>query len=237
MESRIKVVSLGPGDPEMITLKGLRALQSADIILCPLTRKGEVEISRAADMVQKLGIEQGKIELYYLPMSTDRTKTLQIYEAVAKHSIELHDLGKEVVITAEGDGGFFSSSQYIHEMITQRGYCVQRVAGVPAFIDCSALAGIHIASGETGLEVIPSVKSSQMLIERVERNSVSRTNIVLMKLSQSQSSIKEAIEEIGGRVTLHYIENCGGEDEFYTQDIEVIRQRKFPYFSIMIIEV
>lgn len=232
----IKVVSLGPGDPEMITLKGLRTLQSADTIFCPQTRKGDVALSRSAQMVETLGVDPSKIELYYLPMSTSRQQTLAIYAEVAQRCVELSDQGRKVVITAEGDGGFYSSSQYIHEMATQRGAQVERVAGVPAFIDCAALAGIHIASGERGLEVIPWVESPEVIVSRVESTNGPKANIVLMKLSQSASAIKEAIETLGDKATFHYIENRGGEDEFYTSDTEVILGRKFPYFSILIVE-
>ncbi len=229
----IRVVSLGPGDPEMITLKGVKTLQGADTIFCPITRRGEVELSRSAEMVRTLGIDQSKIKLYYLPMSSNREQTLKIYEEVALHCIDLDTSGFEVVITAEGDGGFYSSSQYIHEMITLRGHHVERVAGVPAFIDCAALAGIHIASGERALQVVPSVKSPEMLLELLDRG----VNIVLMKLSQSEAVIKEFIQMSGERVDLHYIENRGGEEEFYTQARGEILDRKFPYFSILIISV
>lgn len=236
----IKVVSLGPGDPEMITLKGLRTLERAEIIFSPMTRKGSKELSRSAQMISALGIDSSIIEPYYLPMSLDRANTLEIYQEVAQKCIELYNQGKEVVITAEGDGGFYSSSQYIHEMIEQKGYQVQRIAGVPAFIDCAALAAIHIASGDKALQVIPFVENKSVILENINLNSPRRMNLVLMKLSQSEGAIKEAIKEVTkegkGIAKFHYIENRGGADEFYSSDVELILERKFPYFSILIIE-
>lgn len=233
----IKVVSLGSGDPEMITLKGLHALERADIIFSPMTRIAAKELSRSGETISALGIDISKIELYYLPMSLDRANTLEIYQEVARKSIELYNQGKEVVITAEGDGGFYSSSQYIHEMIAERGYQVERIAGVPAFIDCAALATIHIASGDRSLQVIPFVESKKIILDNIGLSSPRRMNLVLMKLSQSEAAIKEAINEARDIVKFHYIENRGRKDEFYSSDIEVILERKFPYFSILIIEV
>lgn len=234
---KIKVVSLGPGDPEMITLKGLHALENADIIFSPMTRKGSKELSRSGEMIASLGIDSSKIELYYLPMSLDRANTLEIYQEVAEKCIEHYNQGKEVVITAEGDGGFYSSSQYIHEMIAKKGCQVERIAGVPAFIDSAALAAIHIASGDRALQVIPFVENKEVILDNIALESPRRMNLVLMKLSQSQRAIKEAIQEARDIARFHYIENRGREDEFYSSDIELIMERKFPYFSILIIEI
>ncbi len=233
----ITVVSLGPGDHEMITLKGLHALEKADIIFSPMTRKGSKELSRSGEMISALGIDTSKIELYYLPMSLDRENTLEIYQGVAERCIELYLQGKEVVITAEGDGGFYSSSQYIHEMIAERGYRVERIAGVPAFIDCAALAAIHIASGDRSLQIIPFVENKDVILDNISLSTPRRVNLVLMKLSQSETAIKEAIGEAKDIAKFHYIENRGRKNEFYSSNIELILERKFPYFSILIIEV
>ncbi|MFR9648961.1 MAG: precorrin-2 C(20)-methyltransferase [Rikenellaceae bacterium] len=237
MTNKIEIVSLGAGDPEMITLKALRSLQSAERIFCPVTRRAGKEVSRSAELLLSLGIESQKIEQYYLPMSHNREQTIEIYNQVAMHCIELCEQGQRVAVTAEGDGGFYSSSQYISEIITQKGGRIERVAGVPAFIECAALANMHVASGERPLEVIPSVASADVILERVAPDAARRANLVLMKLSQSQEAIKEAIKASKDSVIVHYFENRGTSQEFYTKDTEVILSREFPYFSIIIIEV
>lgn len=234
--STIMVVSLGPGDPEMITLKGLAALKRADIIFTPVTQREGRELSRSRDMLLALGIDSGKIEPYLLPMSLDRSKALEVYRSVAERCKELSSEGQEVVITAEGDGGFFSSSQYIHEMLTGDGFSVERIAGVPAFIDCAALAGMHVASGDRALTVIPRLESVKQIVDLISVDAALRSNVVLMKLSGSEEVIKEALKVIGDSATFHYIENRGGESEFYSSQVDVILNRKFPYFSILIVE-
>ncbi len=236
MAADITIVSLGPGDKEMITLKALHTLEGADKIFCPITRRGEVELSRSGDMIRSLGIDPAKIEHYYLPMSHDRELTLKIYNDVAMRCIDLSQQDLKIVITAEGDGGFYSSSQYISEIIASENIKVKRIAGVPAFIDCAALASMHIASGERALEIIPSLTSVNRIVDRVAPNAENRANIVLMKLSQSQEVIKEAIVATKEFTTIHYFENRGFADEFYSCDTETILARKFPYFSILIFE-
>ena len=232
IKNEILVVSLGPGDPELITLKGLRALQNADVIFSPTTIIGDRQLSRATAIIEALGVDSSKIESYYLPMSRDRAATIELYEAIANRCIELYKSGLRVAITAEGDGGFYSSSQYISEIITKNSISVRRIAGVPAFIDCAALANIHIASGDKEMVVIPHLNS----VNRIEELLEERANIVLMKLSQSESNVKEMISKNSKSARFHYIENRGSENEYYSSEVETILQRKFPYFSILIVE-
>ena len=116
----IYFVSLGPGDPELITLKALHTLQRADCIYTPVptTSKGR-HTSKAAEMMRSLGIREEQIQLYDLPMSKDRDGALEAYTLVADEVVRREEADPEalLVIVAEGDCGFYSSSAYIGEHI------------------------------------------------------------------------------------------------------------------------
>lgn len=233
MSATITFVSLGPGDPELVSLKALRVMQQCDTVFYPITlkRKGG-EVSRSGDILEALEIEPSKREGYFLPMSKDRQFAYKAYEDLAEKVIMLADQGKRIAITAEGDGGFYSSSQYIKEILNMRGYESQRISGVPSFIDCASLADIHLASGETALEIIPSVEDAERLLTPLREGK----NIVLMKISQSEDVIKKTIMDMPNCYQLHYIENRGLKElEFYTRTREEILVRRFPYFSILMI--
>ena len=83
MSYPICFVSLGPGDPELITLKGLKKLRQAEIIYCPATmnKNGQL-LSRAARIIEELGIGESAIRLFTLPMSKDRTEAWKVYDAL-----------------------------------------------------------------------------------------------------------------------------------------------------------
>lgn len=233
MTNPITFVSLGPGDPELITLKGLKALQSAEVILTPstLTREG-VELSRSTDIVVSLGIDPQRVERFVVPMSRQREATLRAYGEVARKAASYSGEGRNIVITAEGDAGFYSSAQYIEEALWEMGCNTCRIAGVPAFVDCARLAGTHVVSQDTSFEVMARVESAEQLLEAMAQDK----SIVLMKVSQWEESIKEAIGRSDSHI-FHYIESCGVEGkEFYTSDKEEILTRKFPYFAILIIK-
>ncbi len=233
MPHPITFVSLGPGDPELITLKGLRLLQESDIILTPATiSKAEVESSRSEDIILTLGVDRSKVQRFIVPMSRNREATLMAYADVARLSSEYSASGKKVVITAEGDAGFYSSAQYIEEALWGLECETCRVAGVPAFVDCARLARTHVVSQDTSFEVIAKVESCETLLRAMSQDK----SIVLMKISQWEEAIKEVIR-VSVSHTFHYVESCGVDGkEFYTSDKEVILERKFPYFAILLIK-
>lgn len=231
--NKITFVSLGPGDPELITLKGLKALQNADIILCPATSsKQGATLSRALNIISSLEIDSSKAELFIVPMSRDRERTLQVYNDIALRSVDYAKKGKRVAITAEGDAGFYSSAQYIEEFIWTQGYPTQRISGVPAFIDCATRSATHLINQDSSFEVIARVDSAEQLLSAMKQNK----SIVLMKVSQWEDAIKQVIQQ-SEEHNYYYVESAGvSNKEFISSDKSQILERKFPYFAILIIK-
>lgn len=228
----ISFVSLGPGEPELITVKGLRQLQKADIIYCPTTRNRQRKsISRAADIVRALEINETAIHCFILPMSKDRTEAWKVYDTLYNEAATQYVEGKQIVIVAEGDAGFYSSIQYLYDKFTDAGIAVQRIAGIPAFIAAGALAGLHIVKQEEQIVVIPGTPSAAELSEKINAGYV----IVIMKLSQCVDAVHECIRK-HPQTQFHYFENVGTEKEYYTSDRKVIADKAYPYFSLMIIQ-
>lgn len=149
--SPIQFVSLGPGEAELITLKGLKALQNADCIFCPETpvRDGH-SLSRAADIMLRLDIPANRIRRFSLPMSKQRTDALNAYDQVYAAALSLHHAGKKVAIVAEGDAGFYSSVHYIYEKLQAAGIPVEQIAGIPRFHRCRSTG--RIAHRQPGRE-------------------------------------------------------------------------------------
>ena len=224
-------VSLGPGEPELITVKGLKALQTADCIFCPETlAKDGNRVSRAADILLQLDIPENTVHRFPLPMSKQREKALSAYDEVYMESSTLRQQGKKVCIVAEGDAGFYSSIHYIFEKLQADNIPVQHIAGIPAFIAAGACAGLHIASQEERLTVIPGIITA----EEIEKYMEEKTTIVIMKLSQCTEEVHRCIH-LHPEYNYHYFENIGMEKEKYLHDTELISALSFPYFSLLII--
>ena len=162
MSNPVIFVSLGPGEPGLITLKGLKALQNADCIFCPETRTTSGRIlSRAADILHALNIPNTTLSRFALPMSKNREQAFAAYDKVYSEASLLHKENKKVCIVAEGDAGFYSSVHYIFEKLQADNIPVQHIAGIPAFIAAGACAGLHIASQEERLTVIPGIITAE----------------------------------------------------------------------------
>lgn len=231
MPNPVIFVSLGPGEPELITLKGLKALQNADCIFCPETHATNGRtFSRAADILRALDIPDTLLSRFTLPMSKNRTQALAAYDKVYAASAQLYKENKKVCIVAEGDAGFYSSIHYIFEKLQADNIPVQHIAGIPAFIAAGACAGLHIASQEERLTVIPGIITA----EEIEKYMEEKTTIVIMKLSQCTEEIHRCIH-LHPEYNYHYFENTGTEKEKYLHDIELISALSFPYFSLLII--
>lgn len=228
----IQFVSLGPGDPELITVKGLKALQKASYIYCPATMNPSgIKTSHASKTLQALGIDTEKIRTFVLPMSKNREAALKAYHNLADNIEECYkNEDTQIAVAAEGDAGFYASVQYLYELLKEKGLPVSRIAGVPAFIAAGPVAGIHLVKQEERLIVIPGTISAEELTEKIHSGYV----IVIMKLPLCGEAVLQAIKT-NPDAECHYFENISRENEFYTTDINIIKEKKFPYFSLMII--
>jgi precorrin-2/cobalt-factor-2 C20-methyltransferase len=225
-------VSLGPGEAELMTIKGLKALQNADLIFYPSTRKVGLEISRSFEILFQLHIPVDKLLPFRVLMSKDRTAVLKAYQDVASQLTYHHIAGRKVAIVVEGDSGFYSSTYYIYELLNQQGVPSERIAGIPAFVAAGTLAMLHIAKLDEEMHVVPGSITADDLQRRIQNNNV----VVIMKTSICQDEVKACILHFP-EASYHYFENVGvPQKEFYTSDNAKILARKFPYFSLMIIK-
>lgn len=233
MTDVVTIVSLGPGDPELITLKGLKILQKADYIFCPYTYlSGDMKISRAQDILTALDIDNAKIIPFKVSMSENRSEAVEVYKDIALQIEDAYKLGYKIAITAEGDAGIYSSSYYINEILTTKNIPVERIAGIPAFIACAASHNIPVSKQRETIGVITHFSS----VEELKFKTEEYDTLILMKTSQYESVIKDAIKSFVN-MTFHYFENSGvSEKEFYSTNREEILERKFPYFSLIIIQ-
>ncbi len=230
----IYFVSLGPGNPELITLQSLRLLERADIIYTPVAvAPTGKRSSKAQEIMLSLGIRAEQIALYDLPMSKQRDGAEAAYLGVAeaiRARLSSHTGAEETIaVVAEGDSGFYSSSAYISDHLVAWGIPWAQLPGVPALIACNALLGGQLVQLTEQLRVIPGEASEDEWTEAWQ----SPHSIVVMKGSLCQERIKAAITAYPER-RWHYFEFVGQEREFVSSSPSEILERSFPYFSIII---
>lgn len=226
----VSVVSLGPGDPELVTLGAWRTLRRSDAVYCPATRTAEgAWRSRAGAVLAAIGIDPGRIRHFELPMTPDGVRAREVYAAVAGEIAGR--CGRErVAVAAEGDAGIYSSVHYVGDALLARGIGVRYEAGIPALIAAGAVAGLHVVSGKEPLVLLPRAERPGQLLDPLRAG----CTVAVMKLSQCADTLREAIRR-SPEAAWHYFENVGTAQELHLTDTERILSREFPYFSLLIV--
>jgi precorrin-2/cobalt-factor-2 C20-methyltransferase len=215
-------VALGPGDPDLITVKGLKILQNADLIFYPETTATH---SFSLGILKQLNVKTPAIPLY-IPMSGKQRE--QIYQkAFAKIKVEIYK-GKNIAIISEGDLLFYSTFGYLLKLARADKIKCNIVPGIPAFIAAGALAKRSIVEGNTGLKVIAKPHNFDEIKNAIKQN----TTVVIMKmnfLTRWDEFLKNT------QSNFLYAERVGTKEQFFTSDANELEQRKIPYFSLLII--
>jgi precorrin-2/cobalt-factor-2 C20-methyltransferase len=226
----VTFLSLGPGDPELLTLKALKTLKDADVVMVPATRNNEgIMKSRATDIISEWRIEN-RLMVYELPMLKDRQAVSLAYDKIFADCAKLYQEGRRIVVTVEGDVSIYASIHYVMERLEKEGIPVEQLAGIPSFIAAAASAGLSLISQQQRLTILPGDADAETLYQLLKNNHV----VVVMKLSQCQEAVKDFLHKYPQTVC-HYFENIGTSEAYHTTLHEEIISRHIPYFSLCII--
>ena len=226
----VTFLSLGPGDPELLTIKALKTLKDADVVMVPATRNNEgILKSRATDIISEWHLEN-RLMVYELPMLKDRQAVSLVYDRIFADCVRLFEEGRRVVVAVEGDVSIYASIHYVMERLEKAGIPVEQSAGIPSFIAAAASAGLSLVSQQQRLTILPGDADAEMLHQLLSSNHA----VVVMKLSQCQEAVKEFLRR-NPQTTCHYFENVGTPEAYHTSLSDEIQSRQFPYFSLCII--
>ena len=218
-------VGLGPGDPDLITLKSSKLISAAQVIAYPTLAGGDsFARSIAADLIKK-GTEEIVIDV---PMSIEREPAQAAYD-VGAAKIEAALLnGHNVVCLCEGDPFFYGSFMYIYARLVDK-YPVEVVPGVTSITTCAARAGTPLAARNERLTVLPGPLSAKELSIRIQ----GAESVAIMKVGRHLEKIRAVIEGLGLSAQATYVERASLPDELVCPLIDA--PKKAPYFSMIII--
>ncbi len=217
-KGKIVIIGVGPGDPELITLKAVKEMRTADVIACPA--KGDepgIAYHIAAEAVPD--IREKEVLLLNFPMTNDNME--QSHREAADHLEDLLREGKNVGLLTLGDHAFYSTASYVMDPLIQEGYEIEVVNGIPSFCAVSAKLLKPLALGD-----------GAVMITSGEYRSFDGT-LMIMKAGSRLEQLKDMIRKDGKEAYL--VENCGMKDErIYRETSEM--PEKTGYFSIMVVE-
>lgn len=239
-------VGVGPGDPELMTLKAVRAVEACSVIAIPVSdstlekpvyEKAEkndtgnaaylercVAYQIAAGAVPEIG---GKNRIYLpMPMIKEKDKLKAIHENDAAAVAELLDKGEHVVFLTLGDPTVYSTCMYVHKRLKRNGYTTQIIPGIPSFCAAAARLDIPLVENRQELHVLPA---SYHIEESLDLPGTK----VLMKAGRKMAEVKRLLTE--KELDAVMVENCGMENEkiyFGAQEIP----EQAGYYSLLIVK-
>ena len=234
MKGRLYGVGVGPGDPELITVKAAKLIKRADVVAY---HSGTTGRSIARSIVADLISEDATEELLIYPVTTgDANHPLGYYGVIADFYDESAerlgkhlDAGRTVVVLAEGDPLFYSSYMYLHDRLAGQFRC-EVVPGVTSMTAAAAAAGIPLARHEDVLTVLPGTLPIPELARRLTETDAA----VIMKLGRTFDGVREALRQAGRLESARYVERAttGGEN---TRPVAEVDPRSVPYFSMIVV--
>jgi precorrin-2 C20-methyltransferase / precorrin-3B C17-methyltransferase len=228
-------VGLGPGDPELVTVKAARLIGSADVVAYHSARHGRsIARSIAAPYLRGDQIEE---QLVY-PVTTESTDRPGGYEAAieefyqqaaARLMAHLAE-GRDVVLLAEGDPLFYSSYMHMHKRISSR-FRTEIVPGITSVSAASAALAMPLAEGDDVLTVLPGTLGRDELARRLSGTGAA----AIMKISRSYADVRAALKESGRLPQAYYVERASGGSAQLIEPAGEVEPTAVPYMSIVIV--
>jgi precorrin-2 C20-methyltransferase/precorrin-3B C17-methyltransferase len=234
MSGTLYGVGLGPGDPELVTVKAARLIAAADVVAYHCARHGHSIARSIAQPYRRAG--QVEEQLVY-PLTTESTDhpggyegaMNDFYEAAAARLAVHLEAGRDVVLLAEGDPLFFSSYMHMHKRIVDR-FATEIVPGVTSVAAAAAALGAPLVEGDDVLTVLAGTLPPDVLAERLRTTDAA----AIMKVSRHFAGIQDALKQAGRLGDAYYVERASSAAQ-RTCPVADVDPDSVPYMAIVIV--
>ena len=217
-------VGVGPGDPELLTVKAVRVLREADVIIVPDASSAD----KVALNIAKDYLKDKPVQFVKTPMVRDKAVMDAAHEQAADTICCLLDEGKQVAFLTLGDPAIYSTYMYIHQKVLNRGYAVEVVPGIPSFCAAAARLNQSLCLGREPLTIIPASHDQNDLMNLPG-------NKVFMKAGRSILELQQALADRGLLDGASMVENCSMENERVYPRFADLKEPS-GYFSLVIVK-
>lgn len=252
MQGKLYVIGVGPGDPELLTLKAVRTIRESQVICVP---KGREEGSSLALSIARKAVtldDKEVIEAYF-PMRKTRTSTKvqksgsseagkrgrgeedldARWNQTAQTIISKLNEGKDVAFLTLGDPTIYSTFYYLYDKLIELipDLTIEIVPGVSSINASAARAKIALGLGDDRIAILPANYMNDL------RTALETFNtIVLMKVHKVFGQIADLLQEMDLLDKAVYIAQAGMEDEKIFKDMKMVSQDELKYFSMVIVK-
>lgn len=222
-------IGVGPGDPQLMTLKAVNTIKGCDIIAIPAEDKSvctafKIAIQAVPDMENK------PIIPVHIPMTRDKAVLNEAYNKGISVIKSYLDRGKSIGFLTLGDPTVYSTYMIFHEKILKEGYNAVIISGVPSFCAAAARLNISLGKRKENIHIFPAAYSTDE-IENLDGTKI------LMKSGDKIGELKEKLSELEkeDRIKAGAVVNCGMENEEVYENINDLNENA-GYFTTIIVK-
>ncbi|MDJ0946725.1 MAG: precorrin-2 C(20)-methyltransferase [Kiloniellales bacterium] len=226
MTGRLYGLGIGPGDPELITLKALRVLQAAAVVAYPAPEVGESLARRIA--APHLDGRQEEIAIR-MPIHDASFPKDDIYDGAAETLGRHLEAGRDVAVLCEGDPFFYGSFMYLFGRMAER-YPLEVVPGVSSLTACAAALGAPLAARNDVLTVVPAPLDEAALRARLEQAEAA----AIIKVGRHLPKVRRVLDALGLLERARYIEHATMASQ-RVLPLAFLPDDAAPYFSMILV--
>lgn len=221
-------IGVGPGDPELLTVKAIDALKKIDVLIAPKTEKKSDSV--ALSIAQPYLKPSVEIIFQTFPMIKDFASEKKIFAANKEEILNLLRGGKNVGFATLGDPMFYSTYIYIFRLLEPCGVKIVTIPGVPAFLAIAAQIGRPLAYGNDILTIIPATAELDAIKNFLDKADAT----VLMKVYKNFPEVVDALKNFGLIDEAILVSRCGLDDEKIISDVAAHKDEPLNYLSTIL---
>jgi precorrin-2/cobalt-factor-2 C20-methyltransferase len=223
-------IGVGPGDPELITLKALKILEQTPHIFAATSSKNSYSL--ALNIVQS-HLKGAQVEPLSFPMSREKAVLQEAWEKNARRVLEVLATGSDAAFITLGDPLTYSTFGYLLKAIKRLDPAVRviTIPGITSYQAAAALTQTPLGEGEDSFLVVSGARGAAKLRETVDKTDT----VVLLKTYRHANDILAALEELGLTDRSVCISRCGLDGETVVEDVRALKGQPLPYFSMIIV--
>jgi precorrin-2/cobalt-factor-2 C20-methyltransferase len=224
-------IGVGPGDPELITLKAVKVLQRVPHIFASCSTKNDHSL--ALNIVRS-HLNGAGIEPLPFPMTRDREMLQAAWEQNARRVLEVLDSGLDAAFVTLGDPLTYSTFGYLLKTLKRLRPAVRviTIPGITSYSAAAALTHTPLTEGEESFQLVSGALGAARLRAVIDQTD----NLVLLKTYRHFEEIYQALEEMNLLDRAVCVSRCGLEGEMVVENLKELKGRRLPYLSMVIIK-
>ena len=230
----LTIAGVGPGDPSLLTMAAVEAIQESTVVSYPVSTRGGDSLAEkiASKWITK---DKKKLPLYF-PMVDDQNTLKSAWRVAGNNLMKMVDKGERVVFLAQGDISLFSTGSYLSkELEKYHPECVVKlIPGVTSFSAAAAKSKLPLAFQEEELLVLPVPDSYDELKSILSDAALQKRVVVLLKLGKKWEWVKLLLEELDLIKISIFAERIGFSDQQILRASDLPSGTR-PYFSLLLI--